>query len=132
MCAVPAGHRFEFRESVTPDEILDEPLILYRQGSAVRSVSTQLLGVAATDIVAAYEVSETHTVVSLVAGNLGVSIVPASLAEIRLHGVAYVPIVTDARIEVAIATRSETDRTLTTGFADAVREVLTATERFQT
>lgn len=52
------------------------------------------------------EVAETSTIISFVAAGLGVALVPASVANLRVTGARYRPLVGDpASVELAVAIR---------------------------
>ncbi|MGI5194340.1 LysR family transcriptional regulator [Streptomyces sp. CA-288835] len=55
-----------------------------------------------------HEVGETSTLVTLVAGGLGVAVVPEPVTALTLDGVAYLPLAgADARVELAVAHRAD-------------------------
>ena len=55
-----------------------------------------------------HEVGETSTLVTLVAGGLGVAVVPEPVRALALAGVAYVPLVRPATsVELAVAHRTD-------------------------
>ncbi|MEM9133233.1 MAG: LysR family transcriptional regulator [Actinomycetota bacterium] len=121
LCALPAEHTLADESVVPLAALAAAPTIAYRRGSAVRTVTD---GILVTD--PAFEVAETHTLLSLVAGSLGVAVVPASVARVQLAGVVYRPLATDQTIGIALARPSDSDSVLTERFADAVRESLAA------
>lgn len=71
---------------------------------------------------AAHEVAETATLVSFVAAGLGVSLVPASVANMTVEGAVYRPLADDAtRVELAAAWRRDDDRPLLARALDVIR-----------
>jgi DNA-binding transcriptional LysR family regulator len=55
-----------------------------------------------------HEVGETSTLVTLVAGGLGVAVVPEPVTALALDGVAYRPLIgAGARVELAVAHRAD-------------------------
>lgn len=94
IAAVPAEHPLAQRDLLHVDDLRDQDLIAHAgQG---RSVMGNLL---ATICAAAgfaprirHEVSETSTLVTLVAAGLGVAVVPAPTAELDVAGVVYRPL----------------------------------------
>lgn len=55
-----------------------------------------------------HEVGETSTLVTLVAGGLGVAVVPEPVTALTLDGVTYLPLAgPDARVELAVAHRAD-------------------------
>jgi len=54
-----------------------------------------------------HEVAETSTLVTFVAAGLGIAIVPAPVAELKVPGVAYRALSGSATVELAAATRAD-------------------------
>ena len=75
--------------------------------------------------VAAHEVAETATLVSFVAAGLGVSLVPASVANMTVQGAIYRPLAHDAtRVELAAAWRRDDDRPVLREALEVIRRDL--------
>ena len=75
--------------------------------------------------VAAHEVAETATLVSFVAAGLGVSLVPASVRNMTVHGAVYRPLAHDAtRVELAVAWRRDDDRPVLARALEVIRREL--------
>jgi DNA-binding transcriptional LysR family regulator len=76
------------------------------------------------------EAIQMQTIVSLVAGGMGVSLVPASLEHLRRDGVVYRPLVERGpRVEIGLAWRASDDSPLTRAFVAEARAASTATHR---
>lgn len=91
IAALPSGHPLAGRESLTVHEMRAEDFIAHAgQG---RSVMGTVLAAACASAGFAprirHEVSETSTLVTLVAAGLGVAIVPAPTADLDIAGVTY-------------------------------------------
>ena len=78
---VPPQHRFGRRESISLSELSGEPFIGYRRGSALRDTVDGALRAESGDPRIVYETDELTSVRELVAGSLGLSIVPRSTVD---------------------------------------------------
>ncbi|MGK2870529.1 MAG: LysR substrate-binding domain-containing protein [Mycobacterium sp.] len=92
--ALPAEHPLTGRDTLTVGDLQDEDFIAHAgQG---RSVMNGLLAAVCADAGFAprirHEVSETSTLVTLVAAGLGVAVVPAPTADLDIAGVTYRPL----------------------------------------
>ncbi|KWX21348.1 LysR family transcriptional regulator [Mycolicibacterium wolinskyi] len=94
LAALPADHRLAGRAEVTVNDLRDEDFVVHAGHG--RSVMSNLVAAICAD--AGYvprirqEVSETSTLVTLVAAGIGVAIVPAPTAALDIAGVRYVPL----------------------------------------
>lgn len=106
--ALPANHPLAARASLRLADLADEPLILFphRVGPGLREEILAACDAAGFLPVLGQEAQRTADTINLVAAHLGVSIVPQSLTQVRLAGVAYrsiegpAPI---ARLAIAVA-----------------------------
>ena len=120
--AVPTGHRLADRKQIRLADLADTDLIVHSAGgrSAMYDVVSRLFSDAGLTPHIRHEVGETSTLVTLVAGGLGVAIVPQPVSALALDGVTYLPLVRPAcTVGLAVAHRSGRDephlhRTLTT------------------
>lgn len=92
--ALPAEHPLAGRDALTVGDLQDEDFIAHAgQG---RSVMSGLLAAVCADAGFAprirHEVSETSTLVTLVAAGLGLAVVPAPTADLDIAGVTYRPL----------------------------------------
>lgn len=129
-CVVAAGHPFASRASVTPEELADQPLVLYRSGSALRILADEMFAAVGRVVAPVVEVGETHTAISLVAGRVGVALVPSSISKLQIEGVAHVAVRTSVFLSVAIVRRAEAPSPIVEAFVDAVRAAMGGLERF--
>ncbi len=75
------------------------------------------------------EVTEMHTIVSLVAAGMGVSLVPLSTRNIRSQGVVYRALEgPPALAEMAVAWPRNSRSALVQNFLDVARETVTSTQ----
>lgn len=123
---VPTDHPLARQSAVRLSDLAGEPFISYP--SHLRSVvmevvvdSCQQAGFT-PDI--RHEVGETSTLVSFVAAELGVAMVPASVKQLQITGAVYVPIVDAPDVALAIATRGGDDSPHLARVLPLVREIL--------
>lgn len=110
--ALPSGHALAARRRLRVADLAEADLIVHSAGrrSAMYDVVRRLFADAGEAPRIRHEVGETSTLVTLVAGGLGVAVVPEPVSALALAGVAYVPLVRPAvTVELAVAHR--TDRT---------------------
>ena len=108
--AVPENHRLAARGQVRVADLAGTDLIIHSAGrrSAMYDVVEHLLTDAGITPTIRHEVGETSTMITLVAGGLGVAVVPEPVTALPLAGVAYRPLVRPARrIGLAVAHRAE-------------------------
>lgn len=91
LVALPADHRLSVRDTLEPADLRDEDFISHagRGRSRMGSVLTALCADAGFTPRIRHEVSETSTLVTLVAAGLGVAVVPEPTAELDIAGVHY-------------------------------------------
>jgi DNA-binding transcriptional LysR family regulator len=130
IAVLPRSHPLATSDSVPLGQLKDEPFVTYP--SHFRSV----LHDAVEDACeahgftprAAHEVAETATLVSFVAAGLGVSLVPASVRHMTVHGAVYRPLSEDStRVELAAAWRRDDRRPVLARALDVIRRNLRGT-----
>ena len=92
--ALPANHPLASRERVRLSDIAGEPFILFSRSfgpSLYDEIMRACRGCGFTPVIT-QDAQRTASTVNLVAAHLGVSIVPASITQIKLAGVVYRPI----------------------------------------
>jgi DNA-binding transcriptional LysR family regulator len=89
--ALPARHPLAQEDRLPIAALADEPFILFPRmvGLSLYDDIVAACREAGFELVVAQEAPQIPSIVNLVAANLGVSIVPASIAQIKLDGVAY-------------------------------------------
>jgi len=92
--ALPASHPLAKRAALPLSLLANEPFILFPRLVGLSLFDDVVLACrkAGFELEVAQEAPQISSVVNLVAAELGVSIVPESIAQIRLDGVAYRPI----------------------------------------
>ncbi|GAA2485232.1 LysR family transcriptional regulator [Terrabacter carboxydivorans] len=108
--AVPASHRFAGRDRVPVADLRHEGLIVHsaQRRAAMYEVVQRLCRDAGFEPTIRHEVGETSTLVTLVAGGLGVAVVPQPVQAMSLDGIVYVPLVRPATsVELVVAHRGD-------------------------
>ncbi|MER5429546.1 LysR substrate-binding domain-containing protein [Streptomyces sp. NPDC002588] len=107
--ALPADHPLARRKQVRVADLGSSDLIVHSadRRSVMYGVVLGLLRDAGIDPHIRHEVGETSTLVTLVAGGLGLAVVPEPVTALALAGVAYRPLVRPAAtVDLAVAYRS--------------------------
>jgi DNA-binding transcriptional LysR family regulator len=124
--ALPDHHPLASRAKVPLAKLADEDWILFpRQvgpGFHTRVIQVCQKGAGFTPRVV-QEAPQMASIIGLVAAGLGLSLVPASLTELRRSGVVYRTLTTKATLELAMAWRRDTDHPIITPFLELVRAV---------
>ncbi|GAA3207672.1 LysR substrate-binding domain-containing protein [Actinocorallia longicatena] len=110
--AVPADHPLAALPRIGVADLREAPLIVHSadRRSVMYGIVLRLFRDAAVEPRVRHEVGETSTLVTLVAGGLGVAVVPEPVTALALEGVAYRPL--DApEPEIGLALAHRTDRT---------------------
>ncbi|TDD86667.1 LysR family transcriptional regulator [Actinomadura darangshiensis] len=110
--AVPADHPLAALRQVEITDLADAALIVHSadRRSVMYDVVLGLFHDAGIEPRIRHEVGETSTLITLVAGGLGVAVVPEPVTALALEGVAYLPLAQPAaHVDLAVAHR--TDRT---------------------
>jgi DNA-binding transcriptional LysR family regulator len=124
VAALPESHRLAARERLTLGELTGEPLVLLtRTGSpGVRDVLEAAIARFGGEGELVQEAAEVQTVIGLVAGGVGFSLVPDSVRSLTRRGVVYREIEGAPSIELALAWRAEDRSPVLAAFLDVVRE----------
>ncbi|WP_278258788.1 LysR family substrate-binding domain-containing protein [Nocardioides convexus] len=107
--AVPAGHALAERRRLRVADLAEEGLIVHSAGrrSTMYDVVRRLFADAGLAPRIRHEVGETSTLVTLVAGGLGVAVVPEPVRALALAGVEFRPLVRPVtRVALAVAHRT--------------------------
>lgn len=107
--ALPASHRLVRAEGVLVGDLADEPFVFWPrdQGRGFHDRVTQLCATAGFAPAVIQEAHGLHAVLSLVAVEAGVAIVPAGMASIRPDEIAYCPIGDEEAAFALVLCRSE-------------------------
>lgn len=109
--ALPVAHRLAGRETVRLSDLADEQFVLWpaSEGRGFHDRVVQLCAEAGFAPDVAQEAHGMHGVLSLVAVETGVSIVPASMATVRPGEITYVPLNGDGAAFKLVACRRADD-----------------------
>lgn len=125
VCVLPENHPLASCEKVPVSSLAHEPFVLQpaqRGGGYYIGLMKLWLSAGFTPNVV-QEVTEMHTIVSLVAAGIGVSLVPLSTRNIRSEGVVYRELEgTTAQASLAVAWRRDRHSTLVENFLEVARE----------
>lgn len=108
--AVPSGHPLARRRQLRVADLADADLIVHSAGrrSAMYDVVLRLFREAGRTPRIRHEVGETSTLATLVAGGLGVAVVPEPVSALALDRLEFRPLVRPtASVELAMAHRAE-------------------------
>lgn len=129
LVAIPSGHPLEKLDRVPVEEMVDYPLVFFSRQlvPGFHAQIVELFGsVGAVPTVAQYAV-HLQTIVGLVAGGLGLAILPGSATRVRREGVTYRPLdAPGATSWLGLAWRREDQSELARNFVQTVREVAEA------
>ncbi|WP_137145346.1 LysR family transcriptional regulator [Mycolicibacterium sp. CR10] len=126
LAALPAGHPLAAREELSVADLRDEEFVAH--ASHGRSVMSSILAAACADAGfvpnVRHEVTETSTLVTLVAAGLGVAIVPAPTAALDIAGVDYRPLTPTALgVDLLAGTLTTTENPLIDNVIATLRDL---------
>jgi DNA-binding transcriptional LysR family regulator len=128
VCVLPEEHPLASHERITGSLLANEPFVLQsRQRGAGYYVQLMNLCLASGFIPnVIQEVTEMHTIVSLVAAGMGVSLVPLSTRNIRSQGVVYRELEGPVTMtEMAVAWPRDSHSAIVQNFLTVARETAT-------
>jgi DNA-binding transcriptional LysR family regulator len=108
ICVLPETHPLAAADAVPLEQLSDEPFVTYPSHfrSVVHDAVEQACAADGFSPRVAIEVGETSTLVSFVAGGLGVSLVPDSVRHMTVRGAVYRPLAHNTTtVELAVAWR---------------------------
>jgi DNA-binding transcriptional LysR family regulator len=129
VCVLPEGHPLTMREQIEVSLLAHEPFVLQssQRGAGYYVQLMKLCLVAGFSPNVIQEVTEMHTIVSLVAAGMGVSLVPLSARNIRSQGVVYLELEGATTLtEMAVAWHRDTRSELVQNFLAVARETSTS------
>jgi DNA-binding transcriptional LysR family regulator len=123
VAALPADHRLASRRRLRAGELRGDSFVILARREApglYAGLATAMGDAGVPDDV--LEVAEMQTIISLVAGGFGVSLVPASVGQVERTGVAFRPLVGPTpTIELALAWRPAGDSPVRDAFLAVAR-----------
>ena len=124
VAALPSGHALATRRRLRPGELRGESFVILarREAPGLYAGLATAMGEAGGLPDDVLEVAEMQTIISLVAGGFGVSLVPASVGQVERSGVTFLPIAGPTpTIELALAWRRGADLPVRKEFVKAAR-----------
>jgi DNA-binding transcriptional LysR family regulator len=127
VCVLPEGHPLAELERIALPLLAHEPFVLQSRqhggGYYVQLMKLCLTSGFSPNVV--QEVTETHTIVGLVAAGIGISLVPQSIRNIRSDGIVYRELEgTAAMTEIALAWRRDAHSPIVQNFLAVARETI--------
>ncbi len=125
VCVLPEGHPLALHERIAMALLAHEPFVLQarQRGGGYYAQLTNLCLTAGFSPNVIQEVTEMHTIVSLVAAGMGVSLVPLSMKNIRSQGVVYRELEGAAVLtEMAVAWLRNSHSTIVQNFLQVAKE----------
>ena len=125
VCVLPEEHPLASRERIATPLLAQEPFVLQSRqrggGYYVQLMKLCLASGFSPNVI--QEVTEMHTIVSLVAAGMGVSLVPLSTRNIRSQGVVYRELEGTATLtEMAVAWQRDAHSAIVQNFVTVARE----------
>jgi len=126
VCVLPEAHPLAMRERIAVSWLANEPFVLQSSqrggGYYVQLMRLCLASGFSPNVI--QEVTEMHTIVSLVAAGMGVSLVPLSARNIRSQGVVYRELEgTTTLTEMAVAWPRDSRSAILQNFLMVAREI---------
>lgn len=128
VCVLPEEHTLAIRERIPAFSLANERFVLQsrERGGGYYAQLMNLCLTAGFSPSVIQEVTEMHTIVSLVAAGMGVSLVPLSIKNIRSQGVVYRELEGPTTItEMAVAWLRNSPSTIVQNFVKVARETTT-------
>lgn len=126
VCVLPEDHPLAIRTRIPVAMLANEPFVLQsrQRGGGYYAQLMNLCLTAGFSPNVIQEVTEMHTIVSLVAAGMGVSLVPLSVNNIRSQGVAYRELEGSTTLtEMAVAWLRNSSSTIVQNFLEVARGI---------
>lgn len=124
--ALPSDHPLARRRLVDPRDLSEEPFVIFprRRGAVLHDAVINACQDAGFSPQVVQEATELPTQVSLVAAGMGVALVPASMRQLRYHGVVYRSLIgAPPAPDTAVAWRREGETPTVQAFLRVVKAV---------
>lgn len=125
LVALPSRHRLLARSRISVKQLRDQPLVMFQRapGLVLHDIVMRFCLEKGFTPRIAQEASQTHVVVGLVSGGIGIALVPESAQNIRMRGVTYRPLVeATPPVHSAIAWRRDDKSPVLAAFIDTTRQ----------
>lgn len=126
VCVLPEGHPLVTHERIAVSLLANEPFVLQssQRGGGYYVQLMKLCLTSGFSPTVIQEVTEMHTIVSLVAAGMGVSLVPLSVRNIRSQGVVYRALEgTETLTEMAVAWTGGSPSAIVQNFLIVAKEI---------
>jgi DNA-binding transcriptional LysR family regulator len=128
--AVPADHRLSVEPVVSMTDLRAESFIAYAgKDSVVNEAVVRSCRAAGFSPYREHEAAGTAVLLALVAGGLGIALLPASARALPLTGVVFRDLADAATVDIAIAWRRDTESTHIRAVLDVIEGALTLESR---
>ena len=130
VCVLPEGHPLAFHKQIAMPLLANEPFVLQsrQRGGGYYAQLMNLCLTSGFSPNVLQEVTEMHTIVSLVAAGMGISLVPLSIENIRSQGVVYRKLEgAEVLTEMAVAWLRNSRSTIVQNFLQVARETTGST-----
>lgn len=110
MLAIPASHPYAKRRTIRAADLEREPLVMYSpdEGKYFHELVSGLFAAAGVRPRYVQHISQTHTILALVRGGIGIAVVPASAMSLPFPSIVYKPLWrSDLAAEIHLAWHSE-------------------------
>ena len=130
VCVLPEGHPLALHKQIAMPLLANEPFVLQSRqrggGYYAQLINLCLTSGFSPNVI--QEVTEMHTIVSLVAAGMGISLVPLSIKNIRSQGVVYRKLEgAEVLTEMAVAWLRNSRSTIVQNFLQVARETTGST-----
>jgi DNA-binding transcriptional LysR family regulator len=94
LCALPVGHRLAKERTVSLADLAEDPFVTFpeRRGSTVRAATLRACSAAGFRPLIVQEAPDSHTILALVAAEVGVTLTLSSVRHVHQVGVSYRPL----------------------------------------
>lgn len=123
--ALPAEHPLAGEQEIELNALRQEPLVTYPLGSAVHAVTAEICRRAGFQPRVVQVVQETSTLISIVAGGAGLSVIPEPVAALGTRSVVFKPIAGRPTMDLAAAWRRDDERPLVKALLEVIRHCTT-------
>ncbi len=110
LLAVPKLHQFAKRKQIELDDLQGQSLLLLEDGHCLRDQALEVCQLAGAGENATFRASSLETLRQMVAGGIGITLMPQMAVRPQEEGVRYVPLHASAERRVGLVFRASTSR----------------------
>lgn len=129
--ALPARHRLARRKSIGPDDLQDEAFIMYspHDGKYFYDLIAGMFSLSGVRIRSAQQIGQTHTILGLVRGGVGLAVVPATAMTLPFPDVVFRPVwQSNIHAELHLAWRAQSNNPAVATMTDFVLRHLSSND----